>query len=305
MALAKHYDVHRVRGIRHGFAGLVPGATEDPLLLTPESHDIDTQGGTVLGSSRGAQDPDVMGDLLIELGVDLLFVIGGDGTMHGAAMIAATLRRRELSIGVVGIPKTIDNDIPYIEQSFGLVTAFGAAARAIYTNHEADFVLIPEVPFTLEGENGFLPSLHQCVRERGHAVVVVAEGAGQDVLDATETTDPSGNAQLTDIGLYLKDRIGAYVSDQQTPLTCKYIDPGYMIRSVPADPHDSFYCVRLAQAAVHAGMAGRTDMVVGRRHNRFVHVPISVVTSERNLVAPDGDLWLSVLESTTQPITMT
>jgi 6-phosphofructokinase 1 len=237
---------------------------------------------------------------------------------------------------VIGIPKTIDNDIPLIGQSFGFVTSFGVAAQSIsaamveahsaiggvglvklmgrhagfiacyaaLANHQADFVLIPEVPFRLGGPGGFLAALHQRVKDTGHAVVVVAEGAGQDVLTATGGTDASGNAALGDIGAHLRSAITAHFAAQGSPLTLKYLDPGYTIRSVRADPHDSVYCVRLAQAAVHAGMAGRTDMVVGRRHNRFVHVPISLVVSETNRVAPDGDLWLSVLESTAQPVSM-
>ena len=299
-------------------------------------HDINDQGDTVLGTSRGAQDPEAMVETLLACGIDLLFVIGGDGSMRGAAGIAAVLRRRDLPVGVVGIPKTIDNDIPYIGQSFGFTTAFSAAARSINSamvearaadpgvglvklmgrhagflacyaalaNLEADVVLIPEVPFALEGENGLLATVRRSVALHGSAVVVVAEGAGQDILAATGTTDASGNTRLGDIGLHLKEAIVDHFAEAGEPLTLKYLDPGYLVRSVPADPHDAVYCLRLAQTAVHAGMAGRTDMVVGRRHNRFIHVPIAVVVSECNLVAPDGDLWLSVLESTGQPMTM-
>lgn len=336
MELARHYGVTEITGFRHGYAGMVPGGYQS-VRLTPEVVNvINEQGGTILGTSRGAQDPQLIVDELVAREVDILFVIGGDGSMAGAARIAATLRERELKIGVIGIPKTIDNDIPFIGQSFGFVTAFSAAAKSINTamveakagvggvglvklmgrhcgfiacyaalaNHQADFVLIPEVPFALTGTHGFLTALHERVRERGSAVVVVAEGAGQEILAATGSTDESGNARLSDIGLHLKTQIVEHFAGQGTPLTLKYIDPGYMIRSVPADPHDSVYCIRLAQAAAHAGMAGRTDMVVGRRHNRFIHVPIKHVVSQRNQVAPDGDLWLSVLESTAQPMVM-
>lgn len=337
MELAKHYGVDEVLGFRHGFQGLVTGIGLDPVRLTPEVvHDINTRGGTVLGTSRGAQDPEEIVDCLLSHGIDILFVIGGDGSMRAAARIAATLRARDLPIGVIGIPKTIDNDIPFIGQSFGFVTSFSAAAKVInaaqveahaavggvglvklmgrhsgfiacyaaLANHVADFVLIPEVPFGLHGPTGFLAALHDRVRDRGSAVVVVAEGAGQDVLTSADGTDASGNARLADIGVHLRDEITRHFAEQRSPLTLKYIDPGYLIRSGPADPHDAVYCVRLAQAAVHAGMAGRTDMVVGRRHNRFIHVPIRLVVSERNQVATDGDLWLSVLESTAQPIRM-
>jgi 6-phosphofructokinase 1 len=333
MELARHYGITEATGFRFGYAGLVPGGPE-AVRLTPESvHDIHERGGTVLGTSRGAQDPELMVDRLVELGIDVLFVVGGDGSMRGASGIAHVLRARGLPIGVIGVPKTIDNDIPFIGQSFGFVTAFSAAAKAInaamvearaaiggvglvklmgrhsgfiacyaaLANHVADFVLIPEVTFRLHGPGGFLEALEHRVSERGSAVVVVAEGAGQDLLAGAGATDASGNARFADIGVHLKDEVTAYFAAGNRPLTLKYFDPGYLIRSVPADPHDSVYCVRLAQAAVHAGMAGRTDMVVGRRHNRFVHVPISHVTSERYSVAPDGDLWLSVLESTAQP----
>jgi 6-phosphofructokinase 1 len=337
MELAKHYGIAGALGYRHGFAGMVRSSDLQPLRLTPASvHDINQRGGTILGSSRGAQDPDEIIDRLIDDRIDILFVIGGDGSMRGAAGLARRLAERSLPIGVVGVPKTIDNDIPFIGQSFGFVTSFGVAAQTInaamveahaavggvglvklmgrhagfiacyaaLANHEADFVLIPEVPFSLDGPAGFLSALHQRVRDTGHAVVVVAEGAGQDVLAGTGATDPSGNKALADIGLHLRAAITAHFRDRGSPLTLKYLDPGYAIRSVRADPHDSVYCVRLAQAAVHAGMAGRTDMVVGRRHNRFVHVPISLVVSQTNQVARDGDLWLSVLESTAQPASM-
>ena len=336
LELHAHYGVDDVIGFRHGFAGLVPGMAPDPVVLTPESvATINEQGGTVLGSSRGAQDPEVMADRLVELGVNILFVVGGDGSMRGAAGLADVLAARGLDVSVIGIPKTIDNDIPFIGQSFGFQTAYTTAAQAIqaarveaqsaingvglvrvmgrhsgfiacYASlsvHHADYVLVPEVPFALEGPGGFLACLHRSVLEKGCAVAVVAEGAGQDLLYA-EGEDASGNSALADIGVHLKREIAQYFAAARTELTLKYIDPGYTIRSVPASAHDSVYCVRLAQAAVHAGMAGRTKMVVGRRHNRFIHVPIAQAVSYRNQVAPDGDLWLSVLESTAQPAEM-
>jgi 6-phosphofructokinase 1 len=298
---------------------------------------INMQGGTILGTSRGAQDPELMVDRLVELGIDILFVIGGDGSIRGAGKLAAVARDRGLPIGVIGIPKTIDNDIPFIGQSFGFQTAFTVAAQSIaaaqveaqsaingvglvklmgrhagfiacyaaLANHHADFVLIPEVPFALDGESGFLAALERRVADRGSAVVVVAEGAGQELMSDEQTgTDASGNRKLGDIGRVLEAAIVEHYKSIDRELTLKYLKPGYSIRSVPAKAHDSVYCVRLAQAAAHAGMAGRTDMVVGRRHNRFVHVPIDIVISQRNEVAPDGDLWLSVLESTAQPLEM-
>ncbi|QNK81796.1 ATP-dependent 6-phosphofructokinase [Nakamurella sp. PAMC28650] len=336
LELCTHYGVGEVTGFRYGYAGLVPGNGHRVTRLTPDKVDkINEQGGTILGTSRGAQDPEVMADTLVEHGIDILFVIGGDGSMRGAAGIAQVLTRRGLPIGVIGIPKTIDNDIPYIGQSFGFQTSFTVAAQSIQAarveaqsaiggvglvrvmgrhsgfiacyaalaNHDADFVLIPEVPFALDGDGGFLACLRRRVTDRGSAVVVVAEGAGQELLTSSGS-DASGNAALADVGVFMKERITSDFEAAGQPLTLKYIDPGYAIRSVPAQASDSVYCVRLAQAAVHAAMAGRTDMVVGRRHNRFIHVPISLAVSMRNRVAPDGDLWLSILESTAQPFEM-
>ena len=338
MELKTHYGVSDVVGFRNGFAGLNPALGHAPVELTADRvSKINTQGGTILGTSRGAQDPEVMVDRLVELGIDILFVIGGDGSIRGAGKIAGVARGRGLAIGVIGIPKTIDNDIPYIGQSFGFQTAFTVAAQSIaaaqveaqsaingvglvklmgrhagfiacyaaLANHHADFVLIPEVPFALDGESGFLAALERRVADRGSAVVVVAEGAGQELMSDEQTgTDASGNRKLGDIGRFLEAAIIDHYASIDRELTLKYLKPGYSIRSVPAEAHDSVYCVRLAQAAAHAGMAGRTDMVVGRRHNRFVHVPIDIVVSERNEVAPDGDLWLSVMESTAQPLEM-
>ena len=337
LELHTHYGVDDVIGFKHGYAGLVPELGHETVRLTPEYVDkINERGGTVLGSSRGAQDPAVIVDRLVELGLDILFVIGGDGSMRGAHNIVTEIDRRGLTIGVVGVPKTIDNDIPHIGQSFGFQTAFSEAAKSInaarveveaalggvgivklmgrhagfiacyaaLANHDADFVLIPEVDFALDGANGLLTSLAQRVKERGSAVIVLAEGAGQGLLDADGATDLSGNARLGDIGRFLRKSIEKDFADRGQPLTMRYIDPGYAIRSVPADASDSVYCARLAQTAVHAAMAGRTDLVVGRRRHRFVHVPIPVVTRGGHSVAPDGDLWLSVLESTAQPLVM-
>lgn len=337
LELHTHYGVRDVLGFRNGYAGLVADHGLEPLVLTADSvARINERGGTILGSSRGAQDPVAIVDRLTELGIDILFVIGGDGSMRGAHNITLELKRRSAPIAVVGVPKTIDNDIPYIGQSFGFSTAFGKAAESIkaarveveaalggvgvvevmgrhagfiacyaaLANHDADFVLIPEVGFTLEGQNGLLETLRRRVDEKGSAVIVLAEGAGQHLLEASSSTDASGNTVLGDISTFLRDAITKDFANNSRALTMRYFNPGYAIRAVPADPSDSVYCARLAQTAVHAAMSGRTDMVVGRRRHRFVHVPIPFVTQGSHNVSPDGDLWLSVLESTAQPFVM-
>jgi 6-phosphofructokinase 1 len=332
LELADNYGVPEILGFRDGFRGLV-GDVEPVRLSHEVVADIHNRGGTILGTSRGDQDPARMVATLERLGISLLFVIGGDGTLRGAAKIADEADRRGLKLSVVGVPKTIDNDIPYLDQSFGFQTAFTRATESIKSahtearstphgvglvkvmgrhsgfiacyaalaSHDVDFVLIPEVPFGLGGDGGFLAQLRHRVRRQGHAVVVVAEGAGQDLFDYDGAVDASGNARLADIGGLLRQRIMADFAATADELSLRYVDPGYGIRSVAANGWDAAYCLRLAQAAVHAAMAGRTAMVVGRWHGRFVHIPIPVATGSRNQVDPNGDLWMSVLEATGQP----
>lgn len=332
LELDEHYGVRHILGFRNGYLGLV--SEDKPVPLNPELvEDIHNRGGTILGTSRGDQCTTAMVDTLARLGVNILFVVGGDGTLRGAQKISAEATRRGLVLSVVGVPKTIDNDIPYMDQSFGFQTAFSRAAesiRAAHTeasatphgvglvklmgrhsgfiacyaalaNHDVDFVLVPEVPFSVDGPDGFMSCLLRRVQRRGHALVVVAEGAGQDLVGPGDTRDASGNLRFGDIGALLRDRTIAEFASAGQGLNLRYVDPGYAIRSVPANASDAVFCLRLAQAAVHAAMAGRTAMVVGRWHGRFVHVPISLAISSRNQVDPNGDLWLSVLEATGQP----
>ncbi len=335
LELTSHYRINRIVGFQNGYQGFIARYRRSVIDLTPERvGSIDSDGGTILGTSRGEQDPAEIVDCLERMNINILFVVGGDGTLRGAAQIARIAEERGEKIAVVGIPKTIDNDIPYIDQSFGFQTAFGKAAESIHAAHseatsapngiglvklmgrhsgfiacyaclaksDADVVLIPEIPFCLEGNGGLLDFLHRRVRERGHAVVVVAEGAGQQLLaDEPVSTDASGNRKLHDVGLFLARRIGEYFDTVGAELNLKYIDPSYVIRSVAANPYDSVYCIRLAHAAVHAAMAGRTEMVVGRWRRRFIHLPIQLAIGHRNQVDPAGDLWMSVLEATGQP----
>jgi 6-phosphofructokinase 1 len=337
MELTFHYGVQRIHGFRNGYQGFIPRHGHDVLDLTPDLVSrIAEDGGTILGTSRGSQDPDEIVDCLERLNIAVLFVIGGDGTLRGAMKIADRVRERGGRIAVVGIPKTIDNDIPYLDQSFGFQTAFAEATQSIRSAHveakaspngvglvklmgrhsgfiacyaalaepDANYVLIPEVPFALDGPGGLLAHLARRVRERDHAVIVVAEGAGQDLVPAEEAgVDASGNKKLHDIGLFLRRRITDHFAAEGQELNLKYIDPSYAIRSVAANPYDSVYCIRLAQNAVHAALAGRTEMVIGRWRGRYVHIPMALAVSRRNQVCPDGDLWLSVLEATGQPLT--
>ncbi|MBW2057577.1 MAG: ATP-dependent 6-phosphofructokinase [Deltaproteobacteria bacterium] len=331
MGLFYHYGVRTVFGFRYGYEGLTDRYGHVPMELDPKVvDDIHQKGGTILGSSRGSQDISEMVDTLERRKVGLLFAIGGDGTLRGAGAIAEEIGRRNLKIGVIGIPKTIDNDISAVDLSFGFETAVSEARTAIYSAHteargarngvglvklmgresgfiaayaalaynDVNFCLIPEARFTLEA---FLEALRQRLERRSHAVVVVAEGAGQDLMEKTGERDASGNVRFGDVGVFLRDRIREYFRKVGTELNLKYIDPSYTIRSVPANPHDSAFCLLLGHNAVHAGMAGRTDMVVGYWKSEFTHVPIRVAVSRRKQIDPNGRLWDNVLACTGQP----
>jgi 6-phosphofructokinase 1 len=330
LSLYHHYGVKKVYGFRFGYEGLVRRCGHDPLEFTPHAvNRIHELGGSILGSSRGPQDPAEMVQTLKELKVGILFAVGGDGTLRGAQAIGDEAARQGVKISVVGIPKTIDNDISFVQRTFGFETAVTEARRATYaanteaeaarngiglvklmgrdsgfiaayavlSNSHVNFCLVPEVPFTLER---FLIALQQRIHRRGHAVIVVAEGAGQDLIGRTDERDASGNVKFGDVGVFLRDAIKEHFKRTGTEASIKYIDPSYVIRSVPATPDDSAFCLLLGQSAVHAGMSGRTNMVVGYWNHQFTHVPIRLAVSQRKKIDPDGTLWSSVLASTGQ-----
>ncbi len=336
MTLNYSYGVRTIYGIPYGYEGFVAKYNHRPMHLTPDFvSDLNQDGGSVLGSSRGPQKASDIVDFLVEYRINVLFVIGGDGTLRGAQGIVEEISRRELKISVVGIPKTIDNDLEFMDKSFGFETAFAEAVRTVRCAHSeakgypngvglvklmgrdsgfiaafaalaensVNYVLIPEVPFQLKGKHGLLSCLEDRLARRGHAVVVVAEGAGQHLMQGgASATDASGNLKYGDIGPFLKREIEQHFKGNNKEINIKYIDPSYIIRSVPASPQDAIYCLRLAQNAVHAAMAGKTNMVVGRWHGHYVNLPISVVTTRRRKVNPSGNLWVTVLEATGQPV---
>ncbi len=332
--LTFNYGVSSIAGIRFGLQGLNPQEGLPPVDLKPEDVEgIHHQGGTVLGTSRGHQEPSVVVDFLASQNIDLLFCIGGDGTQRGAHKIAAEIARRKLSISVIGIPKTIDNDIKFCFRTFGFFTAVSEAEKVIDCAHveargvlggvglvkfmgreagfiaaaaslasgEANFVLIPEIAFELDGSQGFLEALRRRLEARQHAVVVVAEGAGQHLLSGhVEQYDASGNRQLGDIGLFLKQQITEHMRAKNQPVNVKYFDPSYHIRSVAANAADSLLCEQMARKAVHAGMAGKTDLLIGLWHNHLIHVPLSISTGVKKRLSTEGELWTSVLALTGQ-----
>jgi 6-phosphofructokinase 1 len=335
LELSLHYGAREILGARYGYEGLNPAVGLPPIPLDPDSvDDIHQHGGSVLGTSRGSQDPRAVVAFLRRERIGILFCVGGDGTHRGAHGIVEEIDRTGGGIAVVCIPKTIDNDIHFVRKSFGYSTALEAARRVIECAHmeakgarngiglvklmgrdagfiaagatlasqEVNFTLIPEVPFALDGPEGFLTVLERRIAESGHAVIVVAEGAGQHLFaGAPEERDKSGNVKPRDIGLHLKEQIAAHFERIGAPVSLKYFDPSYVIRSVPADADDSVFCNSLARHAVHAGMAGKTDVTIGYQHDTFVHVPIPLVLLRRKRLSPEGRLWVSVLEATGQP----
>ncbi len=330
------YNVPSVLGFKFGLEGFIPDIGHSIVELTPDMvSDLHTFGGTFLGSSRGPQSAEIIVDTLERMNISILFIIGGDGTMKAASTISQEVMARNLRISIIGIPKTIDNDIHFIPQSFGFDTAVDRATEAIKAAHteatcfnngiglvklmgresgfiaaqatlalkDVNYVLVPETKFTLHGEGGLLPAVEKRLRKRNHAVIVVAEGAGQHLFAKhSDKTDPSGNAKLGDILSLIKSEIHQYFKERNFPYVLKMIDPSYMIRSVPANANDRVYCGFLGQHAVHAAMAGRTHMVVAKLQERFVHLPLDLVIIGRRKLNIQSDLWRSVLESTGQEV---
>lgn len=333
------YNVKTIYGIKHGLQGFIPEFEHDVIDLHPGSvSGIQDTGGSILGSSRGTQDIDQIIDCLERMNIRILFMVGGDGTLMASKKIAEKIEKRDLKISIIGIPKTIDNDIHLVARSFGFDTAVDVATLAIKGAHneavaypngigliklmgrhsgflaataalaqqDANFVLIPEVDISLYGKTGFLKALENRMNRRKHAVIIVAEGAGQNLFEEQEKQfDPSGNIILQDIGLFLKEKITQWFKEKDMPVSIKYIDPSYIIRSLPANANDSVFCGLLGREAVHAGMAGKTKLLVSFWNNYYVHVPMDASSGKRKNIDPHGRLWQSVLEATGQDASFT
>lgn len=328
------YNVKSIYGIQHGLQGFIPKYQHDVLDLNPDTvSGIQNTGGSILGSSRGGQDISAIIDCLERLHVGILFMVGGDGTLKASKLIAEEVEARGLKISIIGIPKTIDNDIFLVSRSFGFDTAVDVATLAIKGAHneavaypngigliklmgrhsgflaataalaqqDANFVLVPEVDIYLYGKNGFLQALENRILHRKHAVIIAAEGAGQNFFEDQEKQyDPSGNVKLQDIGLFLKDKIYQWFQAKDIPISLKYIDPSYIIRSLPANANDSVFCGFLGREAVHAGMAGKTKLLISYWNDHYVHVPMDASAGKRKQMDPQDRLWQSVLEATGQ-----
>ena len=328
------YGVNDIFGVRYGYAGLAKKPPEHFMRLTPELvsniHDL---GGTILGSSRGCPKVEEMVDTLERENVNVLFCIGGDGTLRGAHDLSTEIEKRGLKIAIVGIPKTIDNDVTYVFRSFGFQTAVEKAKEALGCAHveaksalhgiglvklmgrdagfisaeatkasgDVNFCLVPEATFPLDGENGLIAALETRLKTRGHALIAVAEGAGTHLLGESDEKDASGNSLHKDIGIFLKSEIKKRLGELGLKPSIKYIDPSYIIRSVPANGYDSIFCADLARAATNAAMSGRTDMLVGYWHGEFTNVPLTAVHGKKKKINVNGEMWRKVLATTGQP----
>lgn len=328
------YGVKEVLGFRGGYLGLDPVKGKEPIVLTPEFvNKIHREGGTVLGTSRGPVDIPVAVDNLMKRGINIIFTVGGDGTQRGGNALYQEAKKRGYPLAVVGVPKTIDNDVAFVSRTFGYMTAVSEASKVLSNAHneaksvengialvklmgrhagfvaagatvssqDVNFALLPELPFKLEGPNGFLAALKDRIVTRSHALVVVAEGAGQDLFDKEEMKkDDSGNVKSKDIGIYLRDSIEKYFKSENIPIVMRYIDPSYIVRSSAANSEDAILCDLFARNAVHAAMAGKTGLVIGYLHDRFIHVPIELLTSRKKSMDPQSFQWKAVQASTGQ-----
>ena len=335
MALHYTYGVKEVLGFRDGYQGLDSTRAREPLVLTPDFvNDIHKLGGTVLGTSRGPVDIQLAVDNLIRRGVNMLFTLGGDGTLCGANSLFQEAKKRGHPLAVIGVPKTIDNDVAFVARTFGYLTAVEEsckvldrahieaksvqngislvklmgrnagfiAAGATVASQDVNGTLVPEVPFRLDSPTGLLAFLRARLAQRAHAVIVVAEGAGQDlVAGANSAKDASGNVKLQDIGIFLRDRIQAYFKAEGIPMVMRYFDPSYIVRSSPANAEDAILCHLYARNAVHAAMAGKTGLGISLSNDQFVHVPIDMLANQKKRLDPNGAVWHAVLATTGQP----
>ncbi|KAI7987427.1 ATP-dependent 6-phosphofructokinase 3 [Camellia lanceoleosa] len=334
------YGVKKVLGINGGYRGFY---SRNTITLTPKVvNDIHKRGGTVLGTSRGGHNTKKIVDSIQDRGINQVYIIGGDGTQKGASAIYEEIRRRGLKVAVAGVPKTIDNDIPVIDKSFGFDTAVEEAQRAINAAHvesesnenciglvklmgrdsgfiamhatiasrDVDCCLIPESPFYLEGAGGLFEYIEKRLKENGHMVIVIAEGAGQELLSeslrSSHQQDASGNKLHQDVGLWISQSIKDHFSRQKKmTINLKYIDPTYMIRAVPSNASDNVYCTLLAQSAVHGTMAGYTGFTVGPVNGRHSYIPFYRIIERQNRVVITDRMWARLLSSTNQPSFMT
>ena len=334
MTLWWNYKVRKIWGVKWGYNGFY-NKSENFINLNPDKvKEIHQLGGTILGAGRDAFDAAKILDYIVKRGINQVYVIGGDGTHKGILGLAKLVKARSLRIALVGVPKTIDNDIKIIDYSFGFSSAVQAAVSAVNSanveakcvkngigmvklmgrdvghiamnaslaSRDVNICLVPEFKFDLNGEKGLLSYIfEERLRNHGHCVIVVAEGAALGVNDmklVKEGEDPRN----VDIGLLLKEKILEFNNKNNFGATLKYIDPSYMVRTVPANSADRQFCSVLAQNAVHGAMAGFTNFTSGIIKGVSVNLPIELVANGvKNKLAYEDRSWQRLLASTGQP----
>eukprot|EP01062_Namystynia_karyoxenos_P014156 TRINITY_DN150_c0_g3_i1.p1 TRINITY_DN150_c0_g3~~TRINITY_DN150_c0_g3_i1.p1 ORF type:complete len:608 (+),score=175.83 TRINITY_DN150_c0_g3_i1:110-1825(+) len=326
------YGVDSVTGFRSGYNGMRKPDEYPPIRLTTETcRDIHQKGGSLIEAGRGGFNPDALCDTLHSHGINLLFVVGGDGTQWAADVLVQAAQERNLPVSVVGIPKSIDNDVCFFDRTFGFETAVQAGCVVIRHGHVeasschngvavvklmgrdagfvarnaalastlADAVLIPEVDWKLQD---LLDHVVATLRRKHHMVIVVAEGAGQEHV-ATGKLDSTGHTVYGDIGKFLVDKINSHLKGSIGG-RCFYIDPSYIIRSGPAEPNDHMYCARMAYESVHAAMRGYTGVCVGSVNGFMVMVPMKYIAGARRMVKPTSSIWQACVQSAKMPATL-
>jgi len=330
--LWRDYGVRQIVGITAGYNGLSDPAKHPSMLLTPELvEDIHMRGGSILKAGRGGFNAAKICETLRAGGYTHLFVIGGDGTQYAGHLLYVEARKQKLPISVVGVPKSIDNDVLFVDRTFGFDSAVEAAAgvirngwveatscpnavgivklmgrdagfvaaHAALASNLVDLVLVPEVEVEMEDVLQFVDAT---LAHKGHMVVVVAEGAGQAHV-ATGQKDASGHTVYGDVGVYLRDTLNKHLKPKGGRTF--YIDPSYIIRSVPPTPNDHIYCARLANNAVHTAMRGYTGVCVGAIHNIIVILKSKLIASGKKQLKIKSSTWQSCVQVCSMPEVLT
>ncbi|KAK8793513.1 hypothetical protein WA158_004872 [Blastocystis sp. Blastoise] len=339
-SLIENYGVEHVYGIYEGYSGFEKALSDPSYMVDLTLQFIATihhEGGSILKSSRGGFNADKIIEWCLKYNVNMIYVIGGDGTHRGATVLFEEIEKRNLNIAVAGIPKTIDNDIAMVDRSFGFDTAVQESLHAIHSawveatcapngiglvklmgrdagfiaafatisSHDVDLCLIPEVPVVFDDpefpEYSIIPYIESILKLKKHCVIVVSEGVQIQGVQGSGT-DESGNKRYADVGKFLKDYLTSTFAERGNPVSVKYIDPSYMIRTTPANAFDSQQCLILAENVVHGVMAGYTGFTVGLCNNRTVYIPIEMLTDNSpRYLYPFGRTYERVVNITNQP----
>lgn len=297
-------------GFRDGWRGPLEGVTV-PLGIE-QCRGILPRGGTILGSSRtnpfAVEDGvERIRENLAAAGVDALVAIGGEDTLGVATRLA------ELGVAVVGVPKTIDNDLSGTDFTFGFDTAVNIATEAIDRLHTtaeshhrvlvvevmgrhagwialhsgiaggASAVLIPEVPFDIDAVCAHVETRF---RSEYAPIIVVSEGAvpadGSEMTLSSGEKDAFGHVRLGGIG----DRL-AHEIEQRTGKEARAVVLGHIQRGGTPSAFDRWLATRFGLQAIDAVADGEFGVMVALRGTKIVRVPLQEGTAELKVVSPE------------------